>query len=422
MPEKKKKKKSAELEKSPISAAELKQLPWLQELCAGISSPEAAFGAGGVLHALKKAVLETVLEQEMSSHLGYAKHERNESSNSRNGVSSKTVQTESGPVQVSIPRDRSGTFEPQLLPKHRRRLAGFDEKVIALYSRGLSMREMSSHLKELYGAEVSPALISSVTDAVWSEAQDWLKRPLETVYPIVYLDALFVSVKHQGAVSKRAVYVGIGVTMEGEREVLGLWMEKSEGAKFWLSVLTELKNRGVKDIFFVCCDGLSGFPDAIEAAFPHAVVQTCIVHLIRAALRYVQHADKRAVVAALKAVYTAADEKAADDAMAEFEATWSEKYPTISRLWRQRWPQIVPFLAYPAPVRKMLYTTNPIESLNFQLRRVLKTKGLFPSDEAVLKLLFLAIGNAKKNWNASRDWKMALSHFAIMFEGRMPTL
>jgi len=203
---------------------------------------------------------------------------------------------------------------------------------------------------------------------------------------------------------------------------LGLWMEKSEGAKFWLSVLTELKNRGVKDIFFVCCDGLSGFPDAIEAAFPHAVVQTCIVHLIRAALRYVQHADKRAVVAALKAVYTAADEKAADDAMAEFEATWSEKYPTISRLWRQRWPQIVPFLAYPAPVRKMLYTTNPIESLNFQLRRVLKTKGLFPSDEAVLKLLFLAIGNAKKNWNASRDWKMALSHFAIMFEGRMPTL
>ncbi len=374
------------------------------------------------MQRLKGALMERMLDAEMTEHLGYEAYEGKGRSggNSRNGYTTKTVETESGKVDIRVPRDRAGTFEPQVVPKHRRRLEGFDDKVLALYARGMSVRDIQMHLRELYGTDVSPDLISRVTDAVIDEAKMWQSRPLEALYPIIYLDALFVSIRDGATVQKKAVYVALGVTMDGKRNVLGVWFEQTEGAKFWLSVLTDLRNRGVEDVFFVCCDGLTGFPQAIEAAFPKAIVQTCIVHMIRASLRYVTITDRKPVVNALKPIYTADTEEAALAALKEFEARWGARYPTITRLWRARWSEVVPFLAFPKEVRKILYTTNIIESLNAQLRKVLKPKGHFPNDEAVLKILYLAIHNAQLRWKASPYWKKALAHFAIMFEDRFP--
>jgi transposase-like protein len=366
--------------------------------------------------------MERMLEGEMSAHLGYEPNEakgRN-TGNSRNGHSSKTVQTESGPVEIRVPRDRQGSFEPQLVPKHRRRLEGFDDKVLALYSRGMSVRDIQGHLRELYGTEISADLISRVTDAVLDEVRAWQTRPLEAVYPIVYLDALFVSVRDGGSVTKKAVYIALGVGLDGSREVLGFWIDATEGARFWLTILTELKNRGVEDIFFVCCDGLTGLPQAIEAAFPKAVVQTCIAHMIRSSLRYVTWADRKAVAAALRPVYAAENEQAAQRALAAFEERWGSKYPSIVKQWRERWSEIVPFLAYPREIRRVLYTTNTIESLNFQLRKVLKPKGHFPTDEAVAKILYLALQHAKLHWKPPTFWRQAIAHFSIVFGDRFP--
>jgi putative transposase len=358
----------------------------------------------------------------MTEHLGFERNavEGRGSGNSRNGHTTKTVTTESGPVEVRVPRDRAGTFEPQLVAKHQRRLEGFDEHVLSLYARGMAMREIREHLRHLYGTEVSPELISRVTDAVIEQAREWQSRPLEALYPIVYVDALFVSVRDGGVVRKKAVYVALGVTMTGDRDVLGLWVEPSEGARTWLGVLTELKNRGVQDIFFVCCDGLTGFAQAVEAVFPQATVQTCIVHMIRASLRYVSDSDRKKMMPALRAIYSAETDLAAETALATFEQAWGAKYPTVVRLWKARWNEVVPFLAYPHEVRKILYTTNAVESLNAQLRKVLRPKGNFPNDDAVTKILFLAITRAKMRWKPAPEWKRALAQFAIMFKDRFP--
>jgi putative transposase len=406
---------AARRKKEPKFAHEL-----LDELIRRGGSAEGLLGSGGLLHELKGALMERMLRAELDEHLGYEKNAKGESEtgNNRNGNTSKTVQTESGAVRIEMPRDRDGTFEPVLIPKHVRRLEGFDEKVLSLYARGLSMRDIQSHLRELYGTEVSPELISRVTDAVLEELKEWQSRPLLALYPIVYLDALFVHVREGGQVSKRAIYVALGVAPSGNRDVLGLWVEQNEGAKFWMQVLTDLKNRGVQDILFVCCDGLTGFPKAIEAIFPRSVVQTCIVHMIRASLRYVGEADKKAVVADLKSIYGADSAEAAEEALASFEGKYDAKYPAVGKMWRARWREVIPFLAYPREVRRVLYTTNAIESLNFQLRKVLRTKGLFPNDEAALKLCFVAIQRAQLRWKPSPVWRQALSQFSIMFGER----
>lgn len=402
---------------TPTLKAEL-----VEELRKLVKKPEDLFGPSGIFHQLKGALMERLLEEEMSVHLGFEKNdpEGRGSGNSRNGYSTKTVHTESGAVEVRVPRDRVGSFEPQLVPKRQHRLEGFDEKVLALYARGMTVRDIQGHLQELYGTAVSPDLISRVTDGAIDEARAWQARPLEALYPVVYLDALFVSIREGSTVKKKAVYIALGISVEGKRDVLGLWVSDTEGARFWLGILTELKNRGVEDIFFVCCDGLTGLPSAVEAAFPRAVVQTCIVHMIRASLRHVSYVDRRQLVAALRPVYSAETEEAARDALNAFDERWGTKYPAVPKLWRTRWAEVTPFLAYPKEIRSLLYTTNAIESLNAQLRKVLKPKGHFPNDDAVLKVLFLAIQLAKRRWNGPREWKAAMRHFAIVFEDRFP--
>jgi putative transposase len=392
----------------------------LSELVAGCQSEGDLFGPEGVFTRLKGAVMERLLEAEMTTHLGHERHERRRGSNSRNGHTVKTVTTETGQVEVRVPRDREGTFEPQLVKKRQSRLEGFDEKVLALYGRGMSTRDIQAHLRELYGTDVSHELISKATEGVLELFREWQHRPLDSVYPIVYLDALFVSVRDGGQVTKRAFYIALGVGLDGKRDVLGIWGAPTEGAKFWLSILTELKNRGIEDIFFICGDGLSGLDKAVEAAFPTAVMQTCIVHLIRSALRFVSWADRKVVAGALKPLYTAENEQAALSELEKLEHKHGDKYPTVIRTFRTRWEQFVPFLSYPQEIRRMLYTTNAVESLNSQLRKPLRNRGPFPNEDAVFKVLYLAIQNAKTRWRASRNWNQVLSQLDIFFEGRLP--
>jgi putative transposase len=393
---------------------------FIDSLLEGCSTEEDLFGPEGAFTKLKGAVMERLLEAEITEHLGHEKQGRRKSSNARNGHSTKTVQTDSGPVEIRVPRDREGTFDPKLVKKHQRRLEGFDEKVIALYARGMTTRDIQQHLRELYGTDVSPELISRATDGVLEEFRAWQARPLDPVYPIVYLDALYVSVRDGGQVAKRAFYVALGVTVDGTRDVLGFWAAASEGAKFWLSILTELKNRGVHDILFVCADGLSGFGQAIEAAFPKAVHQTCVVHLIRSALRFVSWSDRKLVTGALRPVYNAENEQAAELALEEAGRLLDGRYPSVVRTFRHRWAEFVPFLSYPPELRRMLYTTNAVESLNSQLRKTLRQRGPFPNDEAVFKLLFLAIRNAKVHWKRPVAWTRMLVQLDIFFEGRLP--
>jgi transposase-like protein len=392
----------------------------INELLAGCATEGDLFGPEGVFTKLKAELMGRLLDAEMTEHLGYEPQGKRRSANSRNGYSTKTVTTESGPVQLQVPRDRDGTFEPQLVKKGQRRLEGFDEKVLALYARGMSTRDIQGHLRELYGTEVSHELISRATESVMQDFRDWQSRPLDAVYPIIYLDALFVSTKHDGQVTKRAYYVALGVTMEGRRDVLGLWVAATEGAKFWLTILSELKNRGVQDVLFICADGLSGLDKAVEATFPETVFQTCIVHLIRSALRFVSWADRKKVAAMLKPLYNAESEETAQAELHRLEESFGQRYPSLVRAFKNRWEHFVPFLAYPPEIRRMLYTTNAIESLNSQLRKVLRNRGVFPNEDSVLKVLFLAIGNAKTKWRASRDWGQVLSQLDILFEGRLP--
>jgi putative transposase len=393
----------------------------LDELLEGCQGEGDLFGPEGVFTQLKGALMQRLLESEMSAHLGREPHERGgRTGNTRNGHSPKTVTTESGPVQIRVPRDRQGTFEPQLVKKHQGRLEGFDEKVLALYARGMSTRDIQGHLRELYGTDVSHELISKATEGALDLFREWQSRPLESVYPIVYLDALFISTRDGVQVTKRAFYIALGVGLDGKRDVLGMWSAPTEGAKFWLSILTELKNRGVEDILFICADGLTGLDKAVEAAFPKTVMQTCIVHLLRTALRFVSWADRKQVAAVLKPLYTAADEDAALAELEQVEKKLGQKYPSVVRTFRNRWDQFVPFLSYPDEIRRMLYTTNTIESLNSQLRKVLRSRSPFPNEEAVFKVLFLAIQNAKTRWRASPNWPRALAQLDIFFEGRLP--
>jgi len=385
-------------------------------------------GPDGVLTELTSRVLSRGLEVEMAEHLGYEKGDRAGwgSGNNRNGSYEKSVQTDAGSVPVVMPRDRDSTFEPRLIPKHARRLSGFNELVISLVARGMSVRDTQAHLAEIYGVDVSPELISKVTDAVIPELRAWQSRPLDPVYPIVYLDAIVVKVRTDHVVVNRPVYIALAIDLDGAKHVLGLWLGKgSEGAKFWLGILTELRNRGVTDVLIVCCDGLTGFGDAIEEVWPQATVQTCVVHLIRNSVRYASWKHRKTIVKLLRPVYQAATVEAAATALNQFEADWGDQYPAVVQLWRTNWERFTPFLAFDPAIRKIIYTTNAIESLNYQLRKVTKTRGHFPTDEAVFKILYLAIRNIGTTRGGqfgtnTQGWKHALNAFAITYPGRIP--
>jgi putative transposase len=362
---------------------------------------------------------------ELTVHLGYGKHAAagKNSGNSRNGTSPKPLTGEFGHLELATPRDRNGTFEPQIVAKGQRRFEGFDQALISLYSRGLPPREIEGHLLEIYGVEVSPALVSQVPDAGCADVQVWQNRPLEEVYPIVYFDAIWSKVRDSGPVTKVAVYLALGITLAGQKEVLGMWVANSEGAKFWLHVLTELKNRGVRDIFIGCVDGIKGFPEAMEVVFPQTQVQLCLVHRVRYSLNYVGWKERKTVAADLRLIYRAATEAEAAQALTSFEAKWDQKYPSISKSWRTHWPELMVFLKFPAEIRKAIYTTNAIESVNRSLRKVSKNRGVFPHSEALLKLYYLALERVAKKWTMPiADWNAALNRFAIEFGDRMPAL
>jgi transposase-like protein len=375
-----------------------------------------------VCRSLKKAVIERAMGGEMTHHLGYSPGEAKpaEQANHRNGTTGKTVITDDGPVRIEVPRDRDGSFEPQIIPKHARRFTGFDDKVIAMYARGMTVREIQGFLAEIYGTEVSPEFISQVTDEVAAEITAWQSRPLEPMYPVIFFDALRVKIRDDAVVRNKAVYLALGVLPDGTRDVLGMWIEQTEGAKFWLKVFNDLKTRGVNDILIAVVDGLKGLAEAIEVAYPATTVQTCIVHLIRNSLEYASWKDRKAVAAALRPIYAAASAEAAQAALAAFEAgPWGLKYPTIVRSWRRAWEHVIPFFAFPPEVRRVIYTTNAIESLHMQLRKIIKTRGHFPSDEAAIKLMWLALRNILADKvRSAKEWKAAMNQFAVMYGDR----
>jgi putative transposase len=395
----------------------------IDELLKDYKNPEDLMGEGGIFKQLTKALIERCLTAELDTHLEEEKQEAEPTNpkNRRNGHSKKTIKGEFGKAEIAVPRDRNGEFEPIIVQKGQTRFNGFDDKILSLYARGMTTRDIQDQLQDLYGVEVSHALISNVTEAVEAERKAWQNRSLDAVYPIVFLDALMVKVRHEGRVINKAVHLALGVNLEGKKELLGIWMTQNESSKFWLSVVTELHNRGVKDIFIACVDGLTGFPEAIEAVFPKTRVQLCIVHLVRNSLSYVSYKDRKAVAADLKLVYAAATESEAEQALVDFAERWDKQYPTISKSWLNHWQRVIPFFAFPADIRKAIYTTNAIESMNMTLRKVLRNHRSFPSDESVMKVIYLAIQNISKKWTMPiRDWKAALNRFAIEFDGRFP--
>jgi len=398
-----------------------KQNPISEELIDELlKQGRTAEDVNGLLQQITKAVLERALQGEITEHLGYGKHDPagNKSGNSRNGATRKTLKGDFGEIELETPRDRNGEFEPQLIKKNQTRWTGFDDKILSMYARGMTTREIQGHLEEMYQVEVSPSLISEVTDGVMEEARAWQNRPLEPFYAVVFLDALYVKMRHEGRVENRAVYVALGINLEGRKDVLGLWTSATEGAKFWLNVLTELRNRGVRDIYLVCVDGLKGFPQAIESLYPKAQVQLCIVHMVRASLNYVTWQDRKKVVADLKPIYKAVTADEAERQLNEFEAKWP-KYPAITRLWRDQWERVIPFFAFPEPVRKVVYTTNAVESLHMSLRKIIKTRGSFPSEEAAFKLLYLALSKVVAKWETVQHWKQMLNYLDTLCAGRI---
>jgi putative transposase len=386
----------------------------LDQLLAG-ADPKHAFEPNGLLDELKKALAERALNAEMDHHLG-----GENAGNGRNGYGKKTVLTDTGRIELEVPRDRQSSFDPQLIAKYQRRFPGFDDKIISMYARGMSTREIVGHLRDLYGIDVSPDLISAVTDAVLEEIAAWQARPLDATYPLVFFDALRVKIRDEGFVRNKAVHIALGVRADGGKEILGLWLEQNEGAKFWLRVMNELKNRGVEDILIAVVDGLKGFPDAIHAVFPQATVQTCIVHLLRQSLDFVSYKDRKPVATALKEIYRAVDATAGEAALAAFEdGFWGRKYAAIGQSWRRAWGEVIPFYAFHADVRRILYTTNAIEALNSKLRRAVRARGHFPNDEAAMKLLFLVLNRSEKEWKMPpREWAMAKAQFAVLFGDR----
>ena len=387
----------------------------LDQLLAG-ADPKTAFDPNGLIEGLKKALAERALNAEMDHHLSG----ENGAGNGRNGYGRKTVTTDTGKFDLDVPRDRQSSFEPQLIAKYQRRFPGFDDKIVSMYARGMSTREIAGHLRDLYGIDVSPDLISAVTDAVLEEIAAWQTRPLEAVYPLVFFDALRIKIRDEGFVRNKAVHVALGVRVDGTKEILGLWIEQNEGAKFWLRVMNEMKNRGVEDILLAVVDGLKGFPEAIVAVFPEATVQTCIVHLLRHSLDFTSYKDRKAVATALKDIYRAVDADAAEAALSAFEeGEWGRKYAAIGQSWRRAWSEVVPFYAFPSEVRRILYTTNAIEALNSKLRRAVRARGHFPTDEAAMKLLFLVLNRSEKEWKMPpREWAMAKAQFAVIFGER----
>ena len=415
------KKKRQTVARQAAARGPLPELPkeLLDQLVKGPMTPTEV---QDLMLAFNKAVIERAMGAEMNLHLGYPSGQPKPpgQANERNGASGKTVITDRGPVRVEVPRDRDGSFEPILIPKHERRFTGFDERIIAMYARGMSVREIQGFLAEHYGTEVSPDFISSVTDEVMAEALSWQSRPLETMYPVVFFDALRVKIRDDGVVSNKAVYLALGIQADGQRDVLGLWIEQTEGAKFWLKVFNELKTRGCQDILIAVVDGLKGLTEAISAAYPRTTVQTCIVHLIRNSLEYASYKDHKVLSAALRPIYAAASEAAARQALQDFaDGPWGAKYPTIVQSWQRAWEHVVPFYAFPPEIRRVVYTTNAIESLNMQLRKIIKTRGHFPNDEAAIKLLWLALRNVlAKTVRSAFDWKSAMNQFAILFGER----
>lgn len=385
------------------------------------SKPEQLIGKHGLLSELKKAVIERALSAELDEHLGYEKHEESTGENYRNGYTKKTIQTDDDQLTINNPRDRNSTFEPKLIAKNKRRFKGFDKKIISLYARGMTMGEIQGHVEDIYEVDVSKEFISNITDSVIQEVQNWQNRPLDKTYPVIFLDALVVKCKQDGRVINKAVYIALAINMQGHKEILGIWLNENEGAKFWLSIVTELKNRGLENTFIFCVDGLKGLPEAINSVFPQAQVQLCIVHLIRNSLQFVPYKNKRAVAKDLKKIYTALNENQARQALEDFRKIWDKKYPTIGDIWERNWAGIIPFLEYPENIRKVIYTTNTIESANYTMRKIIKNKQLFPNDTAVKKILFLALKNIAKKWTMPiQEWIPALNQFAIVFKNNFP--
>jgi putative transposase len=394
----------------------------IDELLAGARTEEEIVGPGGLLADLTRRLVERALSAELTEHVGYEPHHEppGGAGNTRNGTTPKTLVTEHGPVRIKTPRDRDSSFDPKIVGKGQRRFHGFDDKILALYSRGLSVRDIEAHLAEIYGVKVGRDLISRVTDAVMEDVRAWQQRPLEDVYPVLFLDCLVLKIREGGTVQRRACYLALGVTVEGDRDVLGMWFQEAEGAKFWMQVLTDLRQRGVQDILICCVDGLQGFPEAIEAIFPKTVVQTCVVHLIRHSLKYVPRREREQVARDLKPIYTAVDADTAQQALGHFDEKWGKRFPVITQAWLKAWEHVIPFLAFPPEVRRVIYTTNAIEALNRQLRKALKTKGHFPNEEAARKLIYLALTNAVPQWTRTRNWTTALLAFKIHFGDRLP--
>lgn len=395
----------------------------IDELLKECTDPKELLAEGGFLKQLTGALIERCLEAEMEEHLGYPKHgKRSEAKgNARNGTSRKTLKGSQGEISIAVPRDREASFEPVLIPKHQTRLEGFEEKILALYARGMTTRDIQAQIHELYGVEVSPTFISNVTEAVLDEVRQWQNRPLQAVYPIVYVDCLVVKVRENQRIINKALYLALGVDMEGQKELLGMWLGHNEGAKFWLSVFTEVQNRGLKDIFIACVDGLTGLPEAIETLYPRTQVQLCMVHLVRNSLKYVSYKHRKEVAADLKLIYSAATESEAQVYLDLFAEKWDRQYASISKMWRAHWSHVIPLFAFPEDIRKVIYTTNAIESVNMSLRKVTRNHRLFPSDEAVYKVIYLAMQNIAKKWTMPiRNWVPALNCFAIEFGERFP--
>jgi len=369
--------------------------------------------------------LETALDSELTEHLGYEKNalSKKKNNNPRNGKSRKTLKTDHGDMEILIPRDRLSDFEPQIIPKGQRRFTGFDDKILSMYARGMTVRDIQGHLTDIYNVEVSPDLISTVTDGIMDMVREWQNRPLDAVYPIMYFDALKMKIRDEGRVVNKAIYLAVGVNMDGHKDVLGIWLDKNEGAKFWLSVFTELKNRGVNDILIACVDGLNGLPEAIETVFPEAEVQLCIVHMIRNSLKFVSYKDRKQMAADLKTIYKAVTVKQAEAALSEFAQNWDKRYPMVSHSWQTNWSRVIPFFDYPEDIRRVIYTTNAIESLNSTLRKVTKNRNSFPNDESAIKLLYMALLNIMKKWTMPiRNWPLAVHQFAIRFGDRVPKI
>jgi len=395
----------------------------LDDLIGTAKTQEDLFGSGGIIKELSRRLMERMLEGEMTYQIGYEKYdsEGRNKGNSRNGKTKKTVKTGNGDLTIDVPRDRKAEFEPVLIGKRQTRLNTLNKQVLALYAKGMTVRDIQDYVSELYGTEISRDLISSITDAVSEDAAEWRNRPLESLYPIVFIDGFVAKCRLDGTVSNRCVYIVYGINIEGVKEVLGLYLGENEGAKYWLHVLTELKNRGLEDIFLLCADGLKGLPEAVEATFPHTTFQTCLVHMVRHSLNYVPYTEKKAVAQDLKKIYSSATVELALQALDDFELTWGDKYPAIVRSWRTHWEKITPFMAFPIEIRKVIYTTNIVESLNSTLRKSVRNRGHFPTEDSLMKVLYLAIQQVSKKWTMPiRDWKQALNRFAIMYPDRFP--